>query len=288
MGVTYAEALALRDAVRAGATFHRTATIGRHWLLTRGDGLPELLAAAGVPEAARAAFLADPPEWADDLFRLLGAAEVTSLDASAYEGATVVHDLNDPIPPDLAGRFDFVFDGGTLEHVFDFPRAIRNEMELTRVGGHLLISTTANNQLGHGFYQFSPELFYRVFSPDNGFEVVDMTLTEWDSRRRYGVVDPAAVGRRVELYATAPKLGLTVLARRTDLRPVLARPPVQSDYAAAWAGTGFRPLARPGRFRRWAVAAAERFAPRLLDYARRKRSHGLHYHPDLFPPRPDR
>jgi hypothetical protein len=29
--------------------------------------------------------------------------------------------------------------------------------------------TPANNQMGHGFYQFSPELFFRVFSQENGY-----------------------------------------------------------------------------------------------------------------------
>src|SRR5262245_17809792 len=128
MGITFIEALALRDAVKAGVSFRRTATIGRQWLLARPDELPPLLSAAGVPSEKQAASLAHPPQWADDLFRLLGAEEVVSLDASGYEGATVVHDLNEPIPEALAGQFDFVFDAGTLEHIFDFPRAVRNEM----------------------------------------------------------------------------------------------------------------------------------------------------------------
>jgi hypothetical protein len=286
MGITYVEALALRDAVKAGASFRRTATIGRQWLLTRAEGLPQLLTAAGVPREKQAAFLAHPPEWADELFGLLGAEELVSLDASGYEGATVVHDMNEPLPDALAGGFDFVFDGGTLEHVFNFPRAVRNEMELTRVGGHLLISVPANNHLGHGFYQFSPELFYRVLGPDNGFEVVGMTLTEWWSGRRYGAVDPAAVGRRVELYATGPALVVSVLARRTEQKPIFARPPVQSDYATAWTGATVRAKVQPTRLRRWLVGAGERWFPGLLNYVRRRRSRGLRYHPDLFPPRP--
>ena len=285
MGVTYVEALALRDAVRAGASFRRTATIGRHWLLTRGEGLPQLLEEAGVPAAARAKFLASPPEWADELFRLLGAEEVVSLDASAYEGATVVHDLNQPLPEGLAEGFDFVLDFGTLEHVFNFPRAIQSEMELTRVGGHLLISVPANNHLGHGFYQFSPELLYRVLGPDNGFEVVGMTLTEWWSRRRYGAADPAAVGRRIELHATAPSVMLSVLAKRVARVPIFAKSPVQSDYAAAWSGGAVRPKVSASAARRWLVGAGEKYFPGLLGYIRRRRSRGLHYHPDLFPPR---
>ena len=64
-----------------------------------------------------------------------------------------------------AGQFDVVYDGGTLEHVFNFPVALRNAMELLRPGGRLFtIHTCANNLCGHGFYQFSRELFYRTLS----------------------------------------------------------------------------------------------------------------------------
>jgi len=31
----------------------------------------------------------------------------------------IIHDLNRPIPDTLSGTFDFIYDGGTLEHVFD-------------------------------------------------------------------------------------------------------------------------------------------------------------------------
>jgi len=59
-----------------------------------------------------------------------------------------------------------VIDGGTLEHVFNFPVAIKNAMQMVRAGGRLSLSPPANNYFGHGFYQFSPELFYRVLSAE--------------------------------------------------------------------------------------------------------------------------
>jgi hypothetical protein len=93
---------------------------------------------------------------------------VVALDASAYEGAEIIHDLNKPIPDELAGKFDLVIDGGTLEHVFDYPTALQNAMRMLRVGGHLFLITPTNNQCGHGFYQFSPELFYGLLTPANG------------------------------------------------------------------------------------------------------------------------
>ena len=55
-----------------------------------------------------------------------------------------------------------VIDGGLLEHVFDFPTAIRNCMRMVRQGGHLILNLPVNNFPGHGFYRFSPELVFRV------------------------------------------------------------------------------------------------------------------------------
>src|ERR1035438_1348368 len=64
-------------------------------------------------------------EYSEDLFRQLGADTVDSLDASDYEGATLIHDLNDELPRDLNGHFTMVFDGGSIEHIYDVAGALR-------------------------------------------------------------------------------------------------------------------------------------------------------------------
>ena len=51
------------------------------------------------------------------------------MDASAFEGANFVHDLNNPIPEELHCKYDAVVDGGTLEHVFNVPVAFANPSE---------------------------------------------------------------------------------------------------------------------------------------------------------------
>src|SRR5436190_23618464 len=55
--------------------------------------------------------------YADELLRFLGAKEVVSVDRSGFEGATLLHDLNEPFPKSLQCSFDLVIDGGTLEHI---------------------------------------------------------------------------------------------------------------------------------------------------------------------------
>jgi hypothetical protein len=46
---------------------------------------------------------------------------VTSIDFSDQEGAIVIQDIGVPLQQGLVGQFNLAIDGGTLEHVFNFP-----------------------------------------------------------------------------------------------------------------------------------------------------------------------
>jgi SAM-dependent methyltransferase len=156
--------------------------------------------------------------YADDFLKaFLGAERVMSLDCSAFEHCDIVHDMNRPIDPSHHGTFDVVIDGGSLEHIFNFPVALANCMKLVKVGGSLFIFTPANNDMGHGFYQFSPELFFRIFDEKYGFRICDAVLesrpypsAELSPRSRcYSVTDPALVRSRVQsgLAGAGPDAG---------------------------------------------------------------------------------
>jgi hypothetical protein len=49
-------------------------------------------------------------------------------------------------------------------------------MNVVSIGRHFVAVTTANNFMGNGFYQFGPELYYRILSEENGFLVEEMIL----------------------------------------------------------------------------------------------------------------
>ena len=139
----------------SGVSFERIATIGRHRLYVTPAWLRSRLRAVGIDldTAATAKLFEDANGYAEPLLQALGAARIISLDASSYEGASRVADLNAEIAPDLENAFTTVLDSGSLEHVFDFRAAIANCMRMVAPGGHLLIVTPANNMAGHGFYQ---------------------------------------------------------------------------------------------------------------------------------------
>ncbi len=233
MAIDINSAQLLVAAWKAGAKFDSSITLGRQHLNVFPARMVKLLEHQG---ANAEAFKAAKPEcaFAESLFRALGAKQVSMLDNSDYEGASIVHDLNQPIKPEWREQFDAVCDGGTLEHVFNFPTALRNCMELCREGGRVFIHTCANNLCGHGFYQFSPELFYRAFSAENGFEVERMIIHRvgpFGAWRQ--VTDPQKIRERVELITFTP-VQMMIQARRVAIKPIFATTPQQSDYTVMW------------------------------------------------------
>ncbi|MFN8218804.1 MAG: hypothetical protein U0S12_01555 [Fimbriimonadales bacterium] len=260
MGVEIGAVRLLALLAQAGVDPVRTLTLGRQSLHAGKMDLQRALMECGTPFRDG---IVREDGYAEGFFEFLGAQTVDSMDASDYEHATHVHDLNLPLPVELKGRFSLVYDGGTLEHVFHFPQAIKNAMELVEVGGHFVGVTVCNNYVGHGFYQFSPELFFRVFSPENGFEtrhvlVFETRKTGLDDGTMWRVEDPAKLGRRVLLQNASETL-IAVVARKTDSVDIFAQTPQQSDYVASWDSEtgnafaekprrGLRALTRPARY----------------------------------------
>lgn len=221
---------------QAGVSFAETAMVGRQELLADAETLKVNFRKLGQELADSEAdrIVSAGRGYAEPFLEKLGANEIVSFDASDYENASVSHDFNQPIPAEFHNRFSVVLDGGTLEHVFNFPTAIKNCMQMLKVGGHFLSIAPTNNYTGHGFYQFSPELFYRVFTPENGFEIQRMLIYEetlncdW-----FDVPDPDSVKERVTLINEEPSL-LLVIAKKIADADIFATTPQQSDYFSLW------------------------------------------------------
>ena len=276
MGLCYPDLMMLWNAKQRGVAFTTTATVGHQSLHLH----PQEIAAIRkeLPEGPES-----PPAslveytfggYANRLLKdLLQIESFDIVDNSAYEGANIVHDLNTPLPEQYFRRYDAVIDGGSLEHIFNFPVAVANLMRMVKVGGSLFLSNPANNQCGHGFYQFSPELMFRVFSPENGFEVQDVILVEGKystfhltpKRRVYRVADPNGVRKRVQLLSNRPVTMMVEVKRTSDVEPFSAAPQ-QSDYVAVWSQRDARPDASRGRWKRLLAKLPMPMQARLLGY----------------------
>lgn len=222
-----------------GVSYARTLAMGRQALFVDPPELERHRRRRGLPPLPAPA--PGAPFYFEPLMRLwFGAQVADSVDASPYEQATQVHDMNLPWPADspLRGHYDAVLDFGCLEHVFDFPTAWRNCVDLCRVGGHVLHALPANNLSGHGFYQFSPELFCSLYQPARGFELRGLFMAmKAEPRCWWRVASPLDVRRRVNL-CNGHEVYLMVLARKLA-EPGALPPPQQSDYALdAWQRPG--------------------------------------------------
>src|SRR6266436_899180 len=215
-----------------GVEFTSTAMIGRQRLCIDYNRLSGNLADFGYRGVDIGRLLEGANGYAEPFLKVLGCEDVCSFDASPYEQATYVHDFNFPVNPHFHGRFTSVIDGGTLEHIFNFPVAIKNCMEMVTVGGHYLGITPANNACGHGFYQFSPELYFRIFSGENGFRTHQVIA--YDANRKapnpwFLAVDPLQLPEPVS-WANQRETYLLVIAERIERKPIFLKPAQQSCY----------------------------------------------------------
>jgi len=103
----------------------------------------------------------------DSFFSLYGDVSVDVIDYAQYEGSEIVHDMSEPVPDALRGKYDIVIDGGTTEHIFDIASGLFNCARMVKLGG-VAYHNVPLNMLNHGFYNISPTLFFDFYE-DNGF-----------------------------------------------------------------------------------------------------------------------
>jgi hypothetical protein len=218
-----------------GVDFSETVTIGRQYLYIEPSGLKEILSSFNyqVDDKNLELIFKENNGYAETFFRYIGANITDSFDYSNYEGATHIHDMNLAIPDIYKDKYNVVIDGGALEHIFNFPVAIKNCMEMIKVGGYYLGITPGNNFMGHGFYQFSPELLFRIFTKENGYEVVKLIVFETSSSQWFSVQDPYELKERVTLENQFP-LYILVIAKKLSSVEIFKNTPQQSDYSLMW------------------------------------------------------
>lgn len=230
MGIDSSTLRALLYAKVCGADFSKVVTLGRQSIHIKPEHAMRIFKRFKMAMSPSITVNIFNSTYAESLFEHLGAKSVDSLDASSYQGANIIHDLNTPILESMKSLYSMVIDCGTLEHIFNFPVAVSNLIEMTALGGHILSVVPANNFCGHGFYQFSPELFFRAFSVENGCEIRSLFLAasalghSW-----HEVTDPHVIHERVTLQNHVPT-NLIMLAVRRNLKEQEQYMPQQSDY----------------------------------------------------------
>lgn len=137
----------------------------------------------------RSSFVDSPTISSEYFFQRLGFETVDALDQNAFEKSNVIHDLNILFEQNskYINNYNFVFDGGTLEHVFNTPNALANIFELLSVGGRTMHCSPAANWYNHGFYCFS-SCFFEDFYSHNNFQIEECGIFKmfpWNERVLY-------------------------------------------------------------------------------------------------------
>ena len=174
------------------------------------------------------------------LFKKLGFNDISSLDISPYEGADYIHDLNTPIPESLKGKFDFIYDGGTMEHLFNIPQCLWNIHDLLKPGGLVMHCSPSHNNVDHGFYMFSPTLFWDYYTQNN-YDIVRSQIFEHRSEHSlqykmdWTIYDyqPGCIESLAGKGWGRKKLGIWFVAKKHEesTRDIV---PQQGKYLAIW------------------------------------------------------
>ncbi len=171
-------------------------------------------------------------------FRSLGFNTVESCDFSDYENPTHVADLNRPVDSNLHGKYDLVFNGGTMEHIYHIPQVMENIYSLLKPRGQAVHFVPSSNHVEHGFYMFSPTFFSDYFAANkwdvNTFQFFEYTrshdVVPW---RIYnytpGCLDHCNMGGFDRGYL----LGLFVVATKS-LESTGSATPQQGLYRKTW------------------------------------------------------
>jgi SAM-dependent methyltransferase len=180
--------------------------LGRQEIFFSATDLARIAAQRDFTPANQAAVqaIADKRRPLTDLefFASFGFDHIAASDYSDFDDAELVYDMNrDDLPAPHRDAYDCIVDGGTMEHVFHAPNFLKNVFGLLRVGGRVIHVSPASNAVDHGFYSFSPCLFYEFYKA-NGWRIDACKLLNFGSR---------LLPIRMTAYDYAPPIPRTVL-----------------------------------------------------------------------------
>ena len=234
----------LIEAVNEHRLSGRIAMLGRQrWIGTRKGSSARLLDETirkYLPDLGEEDLHNADDEYSEALFHALGFSQVDSIDFSEFEGATIVHDLTEELPPDLQGAFDVIYDGGTCEHIFELPKAYANIDKALKPGGVLIGHSPCNNWINHGFYQISPEMVYGYWERARGYEVLDLTLQPLlpnFALKTAKTTNPNVTGKRPRIQGQLPNnspIILNYVVRKPMSGEDRKAGVYQTDYVNKW------------------------------------------------------
>jgi hypothetical protein len=197
---------------------------------------------------------------------------IKALDVSPYEGAEIIHDLNQPIPDALRASADFIVDGSTLDNVFDPAMALRNYADMLRPHGRL-IAINAWNLRDSTYTACSPSWYLDYFVANGFADCKVYVCVGADRGTNVYWLDPTLVGLgkmqvRTPIFATWWRRPFVLVFAEKSATPGAPVIPTQSDYRGEpeWARFRVRVDAITASLRPHLVRSIGRLLPRRRSY----------------------
>lgn len=140
--------------------------------------------------------------------------------------------MNDVGLADVVGVHDFIYDGGTIEHIFHVPNVMENIADTLKVGGTILHHSPTNNYVDHGFYQFSPTFFLDYYAA-NGFTDIAIRVGR-DGKGFWSEIDYVPGIMNKHIAALDDAIYQTECIAKKDERSSGDRVPKQGFYRDEW------------------------------------------------------
>ena len=173
----------------------------------------------------------DQGAWCEGLLKThFNATDVDSIDNSDYEDASIIYDYNNSIPNALKEQYHTIIDFGCSEHIFNVAQAFQNTIDVCKLDGTILHILPAAGFCGHGFYQYSAEFFFSLYSKENGFEETEIFFSDlYDPQKWYAVTKPSQ-GERINIR-TQNETYIIVRTKKIVHKSIFIQ---QSDYTYIW------------------------------------------------------
>ena len=167
-------------------------------------------------------------------FNLFTSLDITFIDVTDYEGAEIVHDMCEPIPVDLKGKFDFVWNGSCLDNIFNAASAQRHSCDLLAPNGRIITMEMQNSHYG-SYCAFSQGWFFDYYAI-NSFSEAEVYSCVFKRDRLwngpYKIYKPGSESSSCTTFPLAsdrnPVITLAIATRGTKSTTDLA--PIQSHY----------------------------------------------------------
>lgn len=145
--------------------------LGRQLVVMTPDEAQELVHKLGIKQSSKAFIDYDktPHPFGKRLisdasfFSLFSEAVVRASDVSDYEGAEIIFDLSAGVPPELLGRFDFIYNGSVLDNVFDPAGSIRNISKMLKSDAVAFHYEGAVHS-APAYLKFTPDWFFDYYA----------------------------------------------------------------------------------------------------------------------------